>query len=250
MEKVLYFLGENKDSLTTVGVIMTLVVSIVSLYFSVKNNKAVHYVNSVTKNRSEWIYCLRDKISKFISMVNIENTSFYITDSESDMERSGKHLALTKELCENIKLMMNFTDERDRKIIQLLEEIMTAFSTYYHEAMDCKQEGSFFYETAEMECQSKIIEEKIPELTKLVQIYLKSEWNRVKEESKGKIYEKETKEFDIIELEKKFENPEYQNDLFRRSLIDTRARIKRILQTYFGAIVILLLATIILFIIA
>ncbi len=96
MEKVLYFLGENKDSLTTVGVIMTLVVSAVSLYFSVKNNKAVHYVNSVTKNRSEWIYCLRDKIAKFISMVNIENTSFYITDSENDMERSGKHLALKK----------------------------------------------------------------------------------------------------------------------------------------------------------
>ena len=57
---------------------------------------------------------------------------------------------------------------------------------------------------------------------------MKSEWNRVKYESQGRIYEKETQEFDIMELEKKYDNPEYKNDVWKRFFINAKAKVKRI----------------------
>lgn len=50
---------ETQYKVTLVGIVITAIVSIASLYFSVKNNKAVHYVNAVTQNRVEWISSLR-----------------------------------------------------------------------------------------------------------------------------------------------------------------------------------------------
>lgn len=60
------------------------------------------------------------------------------------------------------------------------------------------------------------IERKIKKLSENIHIYLKSEWNRVKYESQGKTSEKETHEFDIVELEEKYENLEYKNNVWKR----------------------------------
>lgn len=49
MNKILQFFSENKDALTSIGILLTFLISSISLYFSVRNNKAVHYVNAVTK---------------------------------------------------------------------------------------------------------------------------------------------------------------------------------------------------------
>ena len=51
MNKMLQFFSENKAALTSIGILLTFLISSISLYFSVRNNKAVHYVNAVTKNR-------------------------------------------------------------------------------------------------------------------------------------------------------------------------------------------------------
>ena len=59
------FLEINKDAIASIGIILTLFVSAVSLYFSIKNNKAIHYTNSVTKSRIEWIEHLRGRASHF-----------------------------------------------------------------------------------------------------------------------------------------------------------------------------------------
>lgn len=62
MNKILQFFSENKDALTSIGILLTFLISSISLYFSVRNNKAVHYVNAVTKNRVEWLYKFREYI--------------------------------------------------------------------------------------------------------------------------------------------------------------------------------------------
>lgn len=49
MNKMLQFFSENKAALTSIGILLTFLISSISLYFSVRNNKAVHYVNAVTK---------------------------------------------------------------------------------------------------------------------------------------------------------------------------------------------------------
>ncbi len=60
------FFSDNKDALLATRVILTFLASIVSLYFSVRNNKAVHYVNAIIKSRIEWIQKVRKLIADFI----------------------------------------------------------------------------------------------------------------------------------------------------------------------------------------
>ena len=80
MNKMLQFFSENKDALTSIGILLTFLISSISLYFSVRNNKAVHYVNAVTKNRVEWLYKFREYISALISTTTIENAELDAKD--------------------------------------------------------------------------------------------------------------------------------------------------------------------------
>ena len=106
MSEMLNSLGTNKDSLTVLIVILTFITSIFSLVFSVRNNKAVHYINSVTKNRVEWIGNLRDTISKFLSILNTEEfTENFVSPKEMLEQDYG---AKTKELCQlGVKIKLN-----------------------------------------------------------------------------------------------------------------------------------------------
>lgn len=251
MDKILQFFSNNKDALTSIGIILTFSVSAISLYFSVRNNKAVHYVNSVTKNRVDWIYKFRDLVSEFIAMVCIENITFFISSTNDDIEKSGKHLLRTKELSNSIKLMLNFSDKTDRKIINLVSEIMDLFSMYYHDAFECEiEDEKYFEETENMHILSDKMKNDITELTKLVQIYLKSEWNRIKYESKGKIYEKDTQKFDVWELEQKYDNPNYKNNVWKRFCVDSKAKIRRIWNSVEFAVIVFIVGIIVLIIIA
>ena len=89
MNKILEFLNTNIDAFTSVGILITFLVSTVSLYMSIRNNKAVHYVNSITKSRIDWIQQLRNTISEFIANTNIYNNVYY----KKDYEKSGLHLS-------------------------------------------------------------------------------------------------------------------------------------------------------------
>ena len=80
MNKMLQFFSENKAALTSIGILLTFLISSISLYFSVRNNKAVHYVNAVTKNRVEWLYKFREYISALISTTTIENAELDAKD--------------------------------------------------------------------------------------------------------------------------------------------------------------------------
>lgn len=69
MDKILHFFSENKDAITGIGIILTFLISSISLYYSIRNNKAVHYVNSITKSRIDWIQKVRDNISWNCSII-------------------------------------------------------------------------------------------------------------------------------------------------------------------------------------
>lgn len=220
--------------LSLIGILATAIMSGISLMFSVRNNKAVHYVNAVTKNRVEWIYKLRELCAEYIGAVNIYDNSFFTTDSDEDMEKSGKQLSHCKELNSLIKLMLNYSDEMDRNLILIADEMMEAFSSYYHDAFECEiTEDSFFIETDNMKKQAKIICEDIGKFTKRLQIYLKAEWNRVKYESQGRTYEKAVQEFDLVELENKYDDIRYRNKAWRRKSVVFLAKVQKIFPNRF-----------------
>lgn len=199
MQNVLQFFNENKDVLLAIAVPLTFLASISSLYFSVRNNKAVHYVNSITKSRIDWIQKVRDTVSAFISKTNVYNNAYY----SGDYDKSGEHLSECQKLCIEIKLLLNCCDKRDKEICKLVDDILENHRRYYDSVhnMEVDKKG-YFIEGEEEEEIKKQIEKNIDELVKKLHIYLKAEWNRIKYESQGKKYEKETREFDIFELER------------------------------------------------
>lgn len=229
MDKILLFFAENKDALTAIGIILTFLVSATSLYFSIRNNKAVHYVNSVTKNRIEWIEKLRNMVAEYASLINIEQNNFYNFKDEEGSEKVGRSIAYVREMSAKIRLMLNPLDCYDKKIIKIIEKLEQEFCIYYDKAFQCEtDEENCISETKEMLEIKEESHDDILELFRLVHIYLKSEWNRVKYESQGKIYEKATQEFDIWELEQKYEKLDYRNDVWKRSCIDLKAKCRRI----------------------
>lgn len=141
MDKVLQFFSDNKDALTAIGIILTFSVSVVSLYFSVRNNKAVHYVNSVTKSRIDWIQRLRSTVSEFISLTNVYNNAYY----RGDYDKSGEHLSKCKELGSEIKLLLNCCDKRDKEICVLVNRILENHRKYCDMVhnMDVDENGYF-----------------------------------------------------------------------------------------------------------
>lgn len=225
MDKILCFFGGNKDALTAIGIILTFLTSSISLYFSVRNNKAVHYVNSVTKSRIEWIQKVRDTASDFISKTNVYNNAYY----KGDYDKSGEHLSECQELCTEIKLLLNCCDERDKEICKRLDEILENHRKYCDMVhnMQIDQKG-YFVENEEAKRIKLSIENEIDNLVKELHVYLKAEWNRVKYESRGKTYEKIVQEFDIKELENKYKDSQYQNKIWKRRGIVIWAQIRKI----------------------
>lgn len=71
------------------------------------------------------------------------------------------------------------------------------------------------------------VENNILDLSKRVQIYLESDWNRVKYESIGKIYDDTVEKFDYYELCRKFEQPLYKNNIWKRFYISLKAKVSR-----------------------
>lgn len=224
LDASLDFFTKNKDAFTSIGILITFLVSAFSLYFSARNNKAVHFVNSVTKSRIEWIQDLRSNVAEFISITNIYNNVYY----KKNYEKSGIHLSRCQQSCTKIKLLLNYCDDKDKNIINLCEEILEGFRKYCDFVHNCKVDNDgHFVDSKDMNKCKKQVENDIDKLSKAVQIYLKAEWNRVKYESQGKIYEKETQDFDYNELEMKYDNPMYKSKVWKRFFVNCIAKIKR-----------------------
>lgn len=244
LDDLLKFFSDNKDALTAIGIILTFSVSLVSVYFSVRNNKAVHYVNSVTKSRIEWIQKIRATVSDFISKTNVYNNAYY----KEDYYKSGEHLAECQKLCTEIKLLLNCCDIRDRVICKLADEILEKHRWYRDSVHNMEvDENGYFVEDEDAEKLKNEIEDMISILVKELHICLKAEWNRVKYESQGKEYEKETQEFDVFELEKKYDDPNYKNNVWKRFCINTKAKIRRIYNSAGFTVIVFLTGIVVLF---
>ena len=226
MNSLIEWLKLYKDSVYSIGIILTFAISSLSAYLTFKNNKAIHYVNSITKSRVAWINNLRDTIADFIAHTNIYNNVYY----RKNYEKSGEYLSKCQKLCSKIKLLLNCCDQKDIEIVELTESILLNFRSYVdqmHNA-DVNDQG-YIVESVEMKNYKKLVNEYIGQLNIKVQIYLKHEWNRVKYESQGKIYEKEVQQFDYDELEKQYHDKQYKGHRIQRIYIQIKCKLKKIL---------------------
>lgn len=248
----LEYLSINQNAFTVLGILLTLFISLISLYFNLKSNKAVRYLDSVTKNRVEWIDKLRTNVSEFFALLDTQN----LTDSIIEMENFAKYpfgdnLHKLNQLGFEIKLMLNFSDDFDRKMMQQIDIILVSYKNLFvciqSNILENKKNGDaiFVPNDSVMEKQ-QAIEALSGDLLSDMQIYLKAEWNRVKCESNGKIYEKEAQLFDIEELKKKKLDSNYKNDSWKRFCINSKAKFKRIWHSEQFTIVIFIIGCIVL----
>lgn len=120
------FLKNNKEAITALGVLATFIISCFSLYYTRKNNKSSHYINTITKNRVDWIYKLRDLISEYISITSMGTYRQFVHDEKELSE----HFERIKKLNVNIRLFLNYTGRLDKKLmndINTLEELSIRF---------------------------------------------------------------------------------------------------------------------------
>ncbi len=191
-------------------------------------------------------------MSEFMSLLDTQDiTETFVELDDFIRIPIGKNIKQLNQIGSEIKLMMNFSDRFDRKIMHQIDLIILDYKTFHliiqESIIDHKKKGNtIFVPNEEISVLQQEIEKLSADLLDDMQVYLKAEWNRVKYESKGEIYEKETQLFDLEELMKKKSNPNYKNDVWKRFSINTKARFKRILQSHRVLIIIFVLGIVVL----
>lgn len=157
---------ETKDIVYAVGIGLTFILGIWSLINSYLQTRKTSFINTVTKQRIEWIEQIRQDIAKFCGLTY--TWSFSCLEGKPEEQNI---LLQIDHLRHVIKLRLNPDGTADKKIAVLVDKIPDLTRKSQHEEL------------------KKAIRELISE----TQAMLKAEWEKVKEESeKGNISRKRT----------------------------------------------------------
>ncbi|MDP4183780.1 MAG: hypothetical protein Q8862_01290 [Bacteroidota bacterium] len=187
------------NEILPIGVILTFIGTMVTIYYTRRNLKTTKYIDTVTSERIKWLDTIRNDITNLIMNIHftlkvysenfreIENeTRDFENNIEAQMEAQQRYfdtptssaLGRQKMLWSEgdfikylyvFKLRLN--PNEDKNII----EIIDYFIKFYTESE---------YKSAS---EIPIAREKVITLVELTQSLLKDEWEKVKKESLGKI---------------------------------------------------------------
>jgi hypothetical protein len=152
---------ETKDWVTLIGIMATLVVAAVNLFYNVTAAKRTTFVNAVTTSRIKWIETVRERIANFTGL------AYHWPITSLTPEESQKIIKECDVLRVLIELCFNPTDAHDQKIISLVRHIPTLTSP------DKLEE----------------LRSAIDELVDATQVRLKTEWQKVKREARGETFD-------------------------------------------------------------
>jgi hypothetical protein len=144
------------DAIAITGIALTFLVSAANLIFNLRSSSKTIFVNTVSSSRLKWIDSLRDKVSEFMAV------SARFTQAVTAPNEVAGLLLQRDTLLHEIVLHLNPRDPEDQKIRILVDQV-------------CELTG-------DRERSSEFARALI-ELRDATGIYLKKEWNRVKQES-------------------------------------------------------------------
>jgi hypothetical protein len=173
-----------------IGVILTFMASIISIYFTRKNVKTSKYIDTITSERIKWIEKVRTEIADLLAEmqeylrlrylivskniqfdfdkqkdIEVLIEEFHKINETSELEREISKISkvdLIKKL-QTLKLRLNCSD--DKEIIDILDFYILIVS------QECDRQ------------QSINGWDKLSRLVELTQIMLKKEWEKVKNET-------------------------------------------------------------------
>jgi hypothetical protein len=160
-----------KDYIYSFGIIATFALGLWNIAKNYRSSQKTTFINTVTAERIKWMEKLRNNISEFCGLTY----TWCMSDTE-DEKRSSESFEKIDRLRHLIRLQLNYKDDNDRKIEQLILEIPELTHTIKREELKLK------------------LNELIIESQKL----LKSEWERVKNESRRGDLKENENALDIV----------------------------------------------------
>ena len=115
-----------KDYVTLLGILFTFLIGIINLFNSLFTNKRTVFVNAVTSERVKWIGQLKELLSEYLSI-----TSFYEQKPFLEKEELKIYFERLIYLKNRIRLHLNPTDEKDKKIVELIDKINNKIFNLY-----------------------------------------------------------------------------------------------------------------------
>lgn len=177
-----------KNYVVPIGVIITFIGTLFTIYYTRKNTTHTKYIDTVTSERIKWMGKLREYISEYIAIVRLikgfqiefNNMSFQERSQKED-EIYDEKTELTREIVAlecKIRLLLNPEGERDQKIFNLIHPLTEKYKEVYNpDLTDVDRRNKIKDE------YTLIMEKNYKELISEVQLYLKEEWERVKLET-------------------------------------------------------------------
>lgn len=115
---------KSKDILYIIGIGATFILSVINLYFVIKNNKKTTFVNSITTARLKYVQDIRNSISKFCGLVYILKSNHENSTTNED-NNDKELLTQVAEIKCLINLYLNPEDEDwDCKTMKLIDEVL------------------------------------------------------------------------------------------------------------------------------
>jgi hypothetical protein len=145
---------ETKDMLLLAGVLATLVLGLVNLYFNLRAARRTAFINTVTSERVKWIAKVRDNVSTLCSLCD----QWTVHRSQESMPELQRQIERVKN---EIRLQLNPKDVEDQDIERLLARL-PSWSTSMTPEDYAKLQAN---------------------LVSATQTMLKREWDKVKDEA-------------------------------------------------------------------
>jgi len=147
---------DTKETVYAIGICLTFILGVWNLANNYLQTKKTSFINTVTKQRVEWLERIRQDVSRFSGLTH--------TWTFSRLEGKPEEFEVLKELDQLrnvIKLRLNPDDTPDRKISALIDKIPDLTHETKHEEL----------------------KQALRELMTETQAMLKAEWEKVKRES-------------------------------------------------------------------
>ncbi|ALM29136.1 hypothetical protein SFB99_17575 [Bacillus altitudinis] len=160
-----------REWVTSISILVTLIIGLLSIGLTLKNNNKNRFVNAVTTERVKWMNKLKELLSDYLTDIS----KVYTINPQKSSEYINK-LAHSQN---KIKLELNYKDEKDKEILKYIHETNMEISSYFSSELNMDTYDNNI---------NNIVKEAIENISNLSRSYLKDEWERIKlEAEKGKL---------------------------------------------------------------
>lgn len=185
------------DSFVPIGVLLTFITSLISIHFTRRNLKTAKYIDTITSERIKWLELIRTEGSEIVSNIYFSINLFSetirqkesIIDGELNNDEDPNQRYFEAEIKSALKkenivwtrsdfirkitiFKLRLNPEEDVKIVNTLNW----FIEIYQDKDSVEEEAL------------KEMRLRIDKFTLQIQLLLKSEWEKVKNETKGQVY--------------------------------------------------------------